>query len=414
MRIRCFFSLKGILLLGISIQISGVLFAQEIQHPDWTHFYIDPLMQGDSWGTGGIGFSDFDRDGDLDVAVSRRNTLLAYWYERKHDSVWIRHVMGSGEGLENTLGMTSIDLDQDGWLDVMCSGVWFRNPGNLAENPDAPWEPVLIDAGGHDEATVDMDGNGVDDLLIFDGSKLAWYNTSDSIRELVISTGHRDHGGTAPKGFGYINGDRHVDVVIPGIWFENPGKLSGNWKPHAWPFKSIPKASYGRSIRSWVADMDGDGKNDIVYSHCDTGGSHVYWVKNRGKGKKWESFQLIDPPTAPGDVEGTGSFHSLGVADFNQDGYPDIFAGEQEDPDTYMEGDGLLAMKPRGLKERGVIWYNDGGKNRSSDLILFMLIIRAGMMPSLVIWMPMAISILLRRYGMPTGIHTTWTSGEMN
>ncbi len=88
----------------------------------------------------------------------------------------------------------------------------------------------------------------------------------------------------------------------------------------------------------------------------------MYWVKNKGKGKKWESYQLADPPTASGDVEGTGSFHSLGVADFNQDGHLDIFAGEQEDPDTYMERDGLKAMKPRGLKERGVIWYSDGGK----------------------------------------------------
>ncbi len=63
-----------------------------------------------------------------------------------------------------------------------------------------------------------------------------------------------------------------------------------------------------------------------------------------------------------GDVPGTGSFHSLGVADFDQDGDLDIFAGEQEDPDTYMEAQGKLAMKPPGLKERGVIWENSGSK----------------------------------------------------
>jgi hypothetical protein len=70
--------------------------------------------------------------------------------------------------------------------------------------------------------------------------------------------------------------------------------------------------------------------------------------------------RLPDPPTRQGDVEGTGSFHSLGVADFNMDGYPDIFAGEQEDPDVYMESEGKVAMKPRGLKERGVIWFRTG------------------------------------------------------
>jgi hypothetical protein len=52
------------------------------------------------------------------------------------------------------------------------------------------------------------------------------------------------------------------------------------------------------------------------------------------------------------------------VADFDGDGDLDIFAGEQEDPDTYMEEDGRLAMKPRGLKERGVIWENVGTRER--------------------------------------------------
>jgi hypothetical protein len=86
----------------------------------------------------------------------------------------------------------------------------------------------------------------------------------------------------------------------------------------------------------------------------------VYWVRNEDGGKTWQSIQLPDPPTREGEVEGTGSFHSLGIADFDLDGDLDIFAGEQEDPDVYMEENGLLAMKPRGLKERGVIWENNG------------------------------------------------------
>ena len=56
---------------------------------------------------------------------------------------------------------------------------------------------------------------------------------------------------------------------------------------------------------------------------------------------------------------GTGSFHSLGVADFDLDGDLDVFAGEQEDPDQM--GGGKLPMKPAGLKERGVVWVNSGG-----------------------------------------------------
>jgi hypothetical protein len=108
-------------------------------------------------------------------------------------------------------------------------------------------------------------------------------------------------------------------------------------------------------MRSWITDLNGDGRQDIVYSDCDTGYSHVYWVESHGD-DRWERHALDDPPGHPD----TGSFHSLGVADFDLDGDLDVFAAEQEDPDTYMEADGLLPMKPGGLEERGVIWENLG------------------------------------------------------
>jgi len=36
---------------------------------------------------------------------------------------------------------------------------------------------------------------------------------------------------------------------------------------------------------------------------------------------------------------------------------------------VYIEADGLVDMKPRYLKERGVIWYNDGVQNFSPYII---------------------------------------------
>ncbi len=78
------------------------------------------------------------------------------------------------------------------------------------------------------------------------------------------------------------------------------------------------------------------------------------WVGDDVDKFQWRGWRYI-----PVD---TGGFTKISHADFNQDGYLDIFAGEQEDPDVYMESEGRVAMKPRGLKERGVIWYNDGGR----------------------------------------------------
>jgi hypothetical protein len=108
-------------------------------------------------------------------------------------------------------------------------------------------------------------------------------------------------------------------------------------------------------MRAWIVDLNNDDRQDIVYSDCDTGYGHVYWVENLGTGR-WQRHRLDDPP---GSVD-TGSFHSLAVADLDLDGDLDVFAGEQEDPDTYMVADGLVPMKPEGLEERGVVWENVG------------------------------------------------------
>jgi hypothetical protein len=98
--------------------------------------------------------------------------------------------------------------------------------------------------------------------------------------------------------------------------------------------------------------MDGTGELEIVYTDCDTSGSHAYIVKNLGKGREWKRMRLPDPPGNPE----TGSFHSLIVADFDADGQLEIFAGEQEDPDRQgFLRRGLQPMKPEGLLERGII-----------------------------------------------------------
>jgi len=317
----------------------------------WQHFVIAESLPGSAWGTGGIAVADFDGDGDLEVALSRREPQTAYCFERKKDSNWLRHEIGTSERLIRTLGAAALDMDQDGWIDVAFWGVWFKNPGKPALG-QTEWEATGYDGGGHDVVAADVNGDGTLDLVTYDGHDLCWFDPANRLAKTTIAHGRNDHGGIAPRGIGDLNGDGRADIVVPGLWLKNPGPGNSKWPQHPWPHLPVDKASCGTSMRAWIADINRDGHNDIVYSDCDTGYSHVYWVANGGKGSHWTRHRLPDPP---GD-ERTGSFHSLAVVDFDRDGRLEIFASEQGDPDTYMMGKGLLPMKPRGLKERGVIW----------------------------------------------------------
>ena len=73
--------------------------------------------------------------------------------------------------------------------------------------------------------------------------------------------------------------------------------------------------------RARLVDVDGDRDLDLVQAEGDVCNGRVAWFENvDGKGQKWE-MHLIKPPGHNQD------FHSLSVADFDNDGDPDIFSG---------------------------------------------------------------------------------------
>ncbi len=112
---------------------------------------------------------------------------------------------------------------------------------------------------------------------------------------------------------------------------------------------------YGISGRSWMADIDADGDQDVVFVDCDVESSKGYLFINEGNGKTFKRVALPSPG-AP-----TGSYHSLAVADFDNDGDLDIFTGEQEDPS--------VGMKLPFLKERGFFWENTGTSTDPSFVV---------------------------------------------
>ena len=369
-RISFFSKMSAILMVCLSYFTGGLC---QIHSTKFKHHYIaNPLPGPPDWGTGGFTLADFDGDGDLDITISRQaDSNKCYWYENKSGS-WMKHLVGIADKAQ--LGAASTNINGDGFPDLIVSRMWFENPGDLAKHPDAPWIKHTYNGGlleeNHDIVVFDVNNDKRLDVISYgqnhNGGILRWFDTSDpdgwkyydvavdinqTIKDSRLSS-NGVHGGFAPSGVGDLDNDGYADIMMPVGWYRNPGKNSTKpWVLMPWSFQiGIIPNLYGLSTRSWICDLDADGDNDIIFfTDCDVEGSNGYWIENIGHGKNF----IFHPLPSPG--EPTGSFHSLGIADFDMDGDLDIFCGEQEDPTS-------PGMKPHGLKERGFFWENTGDR----------------------------------------------------
>ncbi len=328
----------------------------------YSHHVIDKPLPGESWGTGGFTLADLNLDGDKDITISRRSDRTVYWYEFQEADAWRQHKIGKCDG--GQLGALSLDVNQDGYPDLVMGRFWYKNPGNLDEHPDHEWKRFRYNGGlpeeNHDIGAADFDGDGRKEVVCYsqdagngtlrifqtaEGSNWSFSDVSSGVNETVKERDEKGvHGGFAPGGLGDLDGDGDPDIVMPAGWYDNPGNPKGDWKLHRWNFTvGVYPNAYGTSMRSWVTDIDADGDNDLVYADCDVQNSNLWLVMNHNG--SFERKKLKAP------AEKTGSYHSLAVADFNQDGLKDIFTAEQEDKNHLM--------KPEGLEEKGLLYIQE-------------------------------------------------------
>lgn len=351
------FPIPGLILL-IGIPFSFLSFEEPTSHANrwFKHHTVSldlPAGAHVRYGTPAV--ADFDRDGDLDFAVSVAGGPL-YWFELKESFIWQQHEIGSVPTVQ--LGGGAFDVDRDGWTDIVTGGHWFRNSIKQAEEAFTRYRyDPAIDREIHDLVFADMNGDGSKDLVVLgDLEGCFWYDipfdpVTDTVWEKHLITmdvvNHRAdiHGGFFPGGIGDLDMDGDADVVLPGRWYRNEAR-GKTWTSHLLPFGSV--GYWGLSARSWIVDMDGDGDPDIVMTDCDQVGSRGAWLENDGQSDPAFTVHIL-PVKAPGI---RGSFHSLWVDDFDRDGDLDIFTMEQED----------ASILPRGTTMRAFIWENMDGK----------------------------------------------------
>ena len=222
---------------------------------------------------------DVNKDGKLDIACG------GFWYE---GPTWKKHFLRNVEirgGRPDGYAHQLLDVNGDGWPDIVTvnwrssSIKWIEHPG-LALAQGAEWKAHTIAVPGASETgrLVDLLGDGTPVILPCGSNFAAWWelqHRSNAAGETLPDWIRHDlppelagHG----VGSGDLNGDGRLDIIGHSGWAEAPlDRRKGRWIWH--PDFELDQAS----IPILVVDVDGDGLNDIVWTHAHDFG--IYWLQ---------------------------------------------------------------------------------------------------------------------------------------
>jgi hypothetical protein len=304
---------------------------------------------------------DMDGDGDLDIlgAAYHETDAINWWENDGYQNFTLHNITMAPE--HGVIDIRSVDLDQDGDLDVLAASaygsatglnavLWYENDGSqsfaehtLASGVDYPEWVDAADLDEDGDLDVVVNAAGTDAVLWFenDGSQSFTRHTLEDDFSPVYSTGPL---------YGEIidlNRDGHLDVVVVGeglaeiAWWQGDG--TGGFVKHLVPTGFSTYGSW--SVRA--GDLDGDTDLDLVVH----GYNGLAWFENDGV--EGYTYHAIE-----------SSFRSYYAApvlpiDLDRDGDVDVVAG------TFGASGPCCSTADDDV----VWWENDGSGNLSRHVI---------------------------------------------
>lgn len=294
-----------------------------------------------SYDTHGIAFSvalaDVNGDGHLDVAVADENDPVGL----------VAILQGNGDGTfqpavtYNSGGRSAVsigiaDLNGDGKPDLVVVNA-SGTLGVLRGNGDGTFQPVVTYSSGgtspNSVAVADVNGDGKLDLAVTNQT-----GGNDDVVAVLLGNGDStfkpavtySSGGFLPSSVALsdVNGDGKVDVLVTSYCLvSNPcpgegvlGVLLGNGNG---TFQAAVTYDTGGIEAKWlaVADVNGDGRTDVVVANCGPSGAASCGAGSLGVllGKGDGTFLPVVTYDTGGDFP-----NSVAVADVNDDGKRDV------------------------------------------------------------------------------------------